>query len=688
MRFLIAALIAVAPGAFAAEGMWTLDKLPSAQLQKQYGFKPDQAWVDKAMRSSVRLAGGCSGSFVSKDGLVMTNHHCANECIQQISSSKKDYIADGFLAKTRADEVMCPQIEINRLEKITDVTERMNQATAGKDGKAYSDAEKAEKSRIESECVGAEKEQTRCDVVDLYHGGAYNLYRYHRFQDVRLVFAPEKDIAFFGGDPDNFNFPRFDLDLSLMRAYENGKPAEVADFFPLNPKGAEEGEATFVTGHPGSTQRQLTVAQLERLRDVDLFKRELRLSEQRGVLERFAAEGAENARVSQEDLFGVENSFKAIYGQLIALYDPAVFNLKRKQESDLRAYAKAHKDLQAKYGNAWDEIAKAQATYRNLETRWLMLEGTRGGARGFWSDHFRIARWLVRGAAERAKPNPDRLREYTESALPSLTQDLFSPAPIYPNYEKVKLAWSLTKLREWLGADDPTVKQVLGKESPEQVASRLVDKTKLSDVATRRKLWEGGADAIAKSDDPFIALAKALDDESRAVRKRYEEDVEAIERKNAERISRVRFAREGTSVYPDATFTLRLSYGEVKGWDEKGQPVKPFTTFGGAFERATGAWPFALPKSWLAAQDKLDPEQRFDFVTTNDIIGGNSGSPVINRKGEAVGLVFDGNIHSLGGAFWFDERVNRTVAVHSGAILAALKNVYHADAIAEEMTAR
>ncbi|MGQ0587331.1 MAG: S46 family peptidase [Gammaproteobacteria bacterium] len=678
---LLAGLLACS-GAIAAEGMWTLDNLPKAELKQRYGFTPDAAWVDKVMKSSVRLAGGCSGSFVSADGLVMTNHHCANECIQQLSTAKKDYIADGFLARKRTEEVACPTMELNRLEQISDVTARINQATEGKSGKDYSAAQKAEKSTIESECVGADKEVARCDVVELYQGGVYKLYRYHRFQDVRLVWAPEKDIAFFGGDPDNFNFPRYDLDISLVRAYENGAPAKVKDFFSFSAAGPGDGELAFITGHPGRTQRQLTVAQLERVRDVDMVSRLIRLSEMRGMLAQYASAGGEAARVSQDDFFGVENSFKAIYGQFQALLDPAVFARKQDDERKLRAFARAGKLKEN--AAAWDEIAAAQATYRNIQERWRQIEAPRA----FWSHYFDHARALVRGAEERGKPNPERLREFTEAALPSVTQQLFSNEPIYPAYEKVKLAWSLTKMREWLGADDAFVKGVLGSESPEGMAARMVDRTRLADPALRKQLWEGSAAAVAKSNDPFIELARKVDAEARALRKRYEDEVEAVEKKAAERIARVRFAQSGTGAYPDATFSLRLSYGEVKGWDEKGKAVTPFTTIGGAFDRHTGAQPFALPKSWLNSRAKLNLSQPFNFVTTNDIIGGNSGSPVINRNAEVVGLVFDGNIHSLGGAFWFDERVNRAVSVHSGAILETLRNVYGAPELAAEMAGK
>jgi hypothetical protein len=674
-------LLVCASGAFAGEGMWTPDNLPMAQLQQKYKFSPDKKWADHAQHAALRLAGGCSGSFVSPTGLVLTNHHCVNSCVQQLSTADKDFIKSGFYAKDEKDEIKCPEIELNRLDTISDVTARVKQATDGKSGEAYSKAEKSVKSDIEKECVGDANETTRCDVVALYHGGVYDVYKYHRYQDVRLVFAPELAMAFFGGDPDNFNFPRYDLDMGVLRAYEDGKPAKVVDFYPFSKHGADEGELTITVGNPGGTDRQLTVAQLETTRDVDTTQALLLLAERRGMLEQFRSESDENHRIAQSDLFGVENSYKALRGRLLALQDPQVFDLKRKQENELRDFVNADPARKAKYAAAWDEIAKALVTYRNIETRHRYIE--RG--QGLGSRYFNYARALVRGAAERGKPNAERLREFTESRLPSITQSLFSTAPVYPQYEKVKLAFTLTKLRENLGADDPFVKQVLGKESPEAMAKRLVDGTKLGDPTVRKALWDGGADAVAKSDDPFIVLARSVDAQGRAIRKQLEDQVESVIDKNSELIASARFEKYGTSVYPDATFTQRFSFGEVKGWEVKGQWVKPFTDIAGAFARATGFEPFALPQSWLDARKRLDMKQRFDFVTTNDIIGGNSGSPMINRKAEVVGLVFDGNIESLGGDFWFDERVNRTVAVHSGAILEALRKVYKADRIAKEL---
>jgi len=678
------ALAATAPVTRAAEGMWTLDNLPLADMKKAYGFSPDQAWVDKVMRASARLAGGCSASFVSKDGLVLTNHHCVEECLSELSTPEKDLRHLGFLAPRREDERVCPGMELNRLEQITDVTAEFGKATLGKTGRAYTDAVNATKARLESACVAGEKASRRCDVVTLYQGGRRHLYRYHRFQDVRLAFAPEVEIAAFGGDPDNFNFPRYDLDMGLLRAYEGGKPAPAADFFAWNAQGAEPGELVMTSGHPGRTQRQYTVAQLERLRDIDLPASLLRLSEERGYMNRYATEGQEQDRLAQEELRWIENSFKVLYGQLEALRDPVVFERKKKEEAELRHLAASRADLRAEAG-AWDEIAKAEAAYRNLQLRLRFTER----AQGFNTGYFSLARTLVRGAAERAKPDAERLPEFSESNLPRVEAGLFADAPIYPGFEKIKLAWSLVQMRQWLGADDALVRQVLGRESTDGLAARLVDDTGLADMATRKALWTGGLAAIQASKDPFIQLALAVDAESRQWRQRMENEVSSVETKNAERIARVRFALSGTKAYPDATFSLRLSHGVVAGWNDHGREVPPFTMMAGAFDRATGSDPFKLPASWLGAQKAgvIDPKQRFNFVTTNDIIGGNSGSPMINARAELVGLAFDGNLDSLGGAYLYDGRVNRTVGVHSGGMLHVMNTVYHADALVQELKA-
>lgn len=676
--FLSAALVALfALPAVADEGMWLLNDFPAADVGAKHGFTPSDKWLEHARLASVRLAGGCSGSFVSKDGLVLTNHHCASGCIQQLSTKERDLMADGYVARTLADEIRCPEIELNQLVEIVDVTERLGTATQGLTEAAYIDALKREMSRIESECADGGK--WRCDVVTLYQGGAYHLYRYKRYQDVRLAFAPEFRIAFFGGDPDNFTFPRYDLDMSLIRAYENGKPARTPDHFRFSKAGARGNDLVFVSGHPGRTQRMLTIAQLGFLRDVQIPARLARLAELRGLLTEFARRGDEQRRISTEWLFGVENAYKAYKGRFEALVDAEQFARKVAAENDLRARVAGTPDA-----DAWDRIAAAVAEHRRFHDAHALLEG----GQAFPGDLFGLARMLVRGAAERGKPNEARLREFTDAALPSLEQALFSEAPVHPELEEVLLAFGLTKLRELLGADDPTVRLVLEKESPEDMARDVIRWTKLGDPAVRKALWEGGQAAIDASVDPMILLARLVDNEARALRKRYEDAVEAPIRKASEAIARARFAHAGGRGYPDATFTLRMTYGTVKGYEERGRTIDPITRTAGLFARATGKDPYRLPQSWLEAKDRLDPRTPFNFASTCDIIGGNSGSPVINRKADLVGLIFDGNIQSLGGDFWFDESVNRAVAVASPAMIEALKKVYRADRLLKELAPR
>ncbi len=680
MRNLLAAGLLFLPlAARADEGMWTYDGFPKERVEKKYRFRVTDAWLEKARLSSARLARGCSGSFVSEDGLVMTNHHCAQECIQGLSTAQKDYFQDGFYAKAIADEPRCPDVEVDQLVRIGDVTGRIHKATAGLEGAEYNKALKGEMAKVENECQTSD--DLRCEVVSLYHGGIYDLYEYRRYQDVRLVFAPEFRIAFFGGDPDNFMFPRWDLDVSFLRVYENGKPAKMKEHFTWSQGGAGAGELTFVSGHPGGTSRALTIAQLEYQRDVALPERLIRSSELRGLLTEFQRKGPEEKRISTEQLFYLENGIKALRGRWDALRDRRFFASMVRSEQALRAKL-AKSPEGAKSLPALEAIAKAQDRLRQIRVPYTHLEyGV-----GFGGDLFHHARTIVRAAEERAKPNERRLREYRESALPELVQTLTSPAPIYPQLEKLLLGHSLTKLREVLGPDDPVVMKILGKQAPQEVAVRVVDGTKLLDPAVRKALYEGGEKAVAASADPMVALAKLADPDARAIRKAFEDEVESVVQKNQERIAEARFSAIGRSTYPDATFTLRLSYGQVKGWRRAdGVYVEPFTTIGGVYERATGRDPFKLPDGWTAAKGKLNLQTRFDFVTTNDIIGGNSGSPVFDRNLQIVGLIFDGNIESLGGDYGFDEAVNRAVAVHSEALIEALSKVYGAQRIVEEL---
>jgi hypothetical protein len=688
MRRIIAATLAIAlapPLAAADEGMWTFDAFPKEKLHRAHGFAPTDAWLEHARLSSVRLAGGCSGSFVSPNGLVMTNHHCAQECIQGLSTAEKDLFANGFTAPTQADELRCPDVEVNQLVAIADVTARIRKATAGLSGEAFQKALDAETARIESACQTSA--DLLCQVVRLYRGGVYDLYTYRRYQDVRLVFAPEFRIAFFGGDPDNFEFPRYDLDVSFLRVYQDGKPAATKDHFGWSPGGPKEGELVFVSGNPGETKRLLTVAQLADERDAALPETLIRFAETRGLLLGYQLLGAEAKRTSMELLFTYENAFKARTGEWDALRQPAFFESLVRRERDLRAKLARAKDGK-RYLAAYDAIAKAQVRKRALRVQRLYVDtASRHESRpaAFPGELFFRARTIVRGAAERAKPNDQRLPEFSEASLPALVQTLLSPAPIYPDVERVRLAHGLGKLREMLGPDHPVVRKVLGKESPAEIAARAVSGTKLFDPAFRKSLWEGGAAAVDASDDPMIALARLVDPDARAIRRQWESEVEAVEKKNAEILAEGRFAVEGRSTYPDATFTPRLSYGVVKGWKQGDRSIPPFTRLAGAYERATGKDPFQLPESWIRAKDRLDLETPMNFVTTNDIVGGNSGSPVFDREGRIVGLVFDGNRLSLGGDFGFDETVNRTVAVDSAALIEALSKVYGASRIVEEL---
>lgn len=696
---LLAVCAALGAGtAVADEGMWTYNNFPADKVAQKYGFKPDQAWLDKVRLSSARLAQGCSASFVSPDGLVMTNHHCAHSCIAQISSKAKDYVKDGFVAKSLADEVKCPELEVNQLTSISDVTARMNTATAGKSGADYIAAQKAEMAKITKECSGDDR-GVRCDVVTLYKGGKYDLYKYKRYQDARLVFAPELAIAFFGGDPDNFNFPRYDLDVSFVRVYENGKPAQTTNYFPFAKTPTKAGDLTFVSGHPGHTSREYTVAELEFERDFSQPKRLLRIAEFRGQLTEFGKKGAEQKRISSSDLFYMENAYKARLGRQSALTDKAFFDSKVKAQSDL---INAIKDPKKKsdVGNAIKSIDVATKRARELWPAYINLEA--GWA--FPADTFSIARMLVRAADELSVPNEKRLKEYGDAALPGVYEELTSTAPIYDELEVLKLTFGLTKLREMLTADDATVKAILGKKSPETIAQELIKGTKLKDpkarrpylvyedvvdATTKKKTGERvvgvNKDAIAKSTDPMIVFARLVDKDARAVRKQIEDEVESVISLNSETVAKARFDSYGTSLYPDATFTLRLSYGAVQGWKERGAEVNPITTIAGAFERHTGEDPFKLPATWLKAQKALDGTKAMNICTTNDIIGGNSGSPMINKEGEIVGLIFDGNIHSLGGEYGFNPENNRAVAVHTAAIFEAVDKVYGAKALAAEL---
>jgi hypothetical protein len=680
------AVVLVTGVAVADEGMWTFDNVPQAAIQQKYSVTLEKPWLDKLQRSITRFESGCTGSFVSPDGLVLTNHHCAMQCLTELSSPTANYVDDGFNATTREAEKKCPTQMLSVLVEMEDVTAKVNGATAGLADAQANQARKQELSKLEAACTESSKKNRTtgplaCESVTLYQGGQYFLYKYRRYDDVRLAFAPHHAIAAFGGDPDNFNFPRWSLDFSLMRVYEKGKPARSPNYLKWRIDGAQPGEATFVAGHPGNTSRLLTLEQLRFQRDVSVPSYLIRNTELRGRLIQWGKTGEEPARIASDYLQSIENSLKVYRGFQAALLDDALFLRKGTQERELRARVASDSKLNGASGQAWDDVAKAQERYRQIYNNYLFLEA---GA-GFNSKLFGYARQLVRGAAERSKSNEQRLREYADSNLPKIASSLLATTPVYPDFEQVTLSFSLDKMRETLGPDAAIVRKLLASESPESLAAKLVTETRLADPAARKALWDGGAAAINSSKDPMIVLAREIDGEARALRKIYEDEVQAPVAASQEKIAKARFAVLGTNTYPDATFTLRLSYGAVEGWMENGQTVEPYTRLSRLYERTTGKDPFRLPQVWLDARDKLDMSTPFCFVTTNDIVGGNSGSPLVDSEGQLVGLAFDGNIHSIAGSFWYDGKMNRTVSVHPAIIITALRDVYGSKGLANEL---
>jgi hypothetical protein len=680
---LMAMLCCLAVFSTADEGMWLFNKAPKDQIKKNYNFTVTDPWLEHLRLGSVRFNNGGSGSFVSEDGLTFTNHHVGRVCLQQLSTEKKDYVKDGFYAQTQADEGKCPDLELNVLVDIQDVTTDVQGAAkpdmSDADG---AQAQREKMSAIEKEC--SEKSGLRCDIVTLYAGGMYNLYKYKKYTDVRVVFAPEAQMAFFGGDRDNFEYPRYDLDITYFRVYENGKPVHLDNYLKWSSTGTKAGELVFVSGHPGGTERLFTMAELNYLKDVQIpFVLDL-LTRRDKVLHEFAAQATENARVAADDIFGVENSIKAYKGRRSGLNDKELMDTKAAAEQKLRAAVDADPKLKTAYGPAWDEIAKTVEVRKQLFYRFTFIER----ALGFNSQLAQFARTIVRVTVDKQKPNPQRLREYSEARLPSLEQQLLSTAPVYRSLDVATLTESLTLMQEKLGPDDLTVQRALNGKTPAEAAKAYIDGSKLDDPAVRKQLYEGGADAVAKSADPLIVLMRDIDQRARGLRKQWDDQVDALMRSNSTKIAKARFAVQGTGSYPDATFTLRLSYGTIEGYQQDGKRIPPYTNIGGAFEHAAAngnKGDFELPRSWDEAKSKLDLKTPLNFVHASDIIGGNSGSPTVDKKGEVVGIIFDGNIQSLPWDFAFDDRQGRAVSVDSRAILESIRKIYHAGPLADEL---
>ncbi len=673
------ALLALAGSSVADEGMWTFDNPPTKLIQQKYNFTLTKEWLDHVRLSSARLNDGGSGSFVSPHGLLLTNHHVARGQLQKNSTPEHDYIKNGFYAATPDQELKTPDLEVNVLMSTEDVTARVQ--AAEKSGPTPEQQFAARKKIIAD--IERESLQTtgmRSDVVTLYQGGEYWLYRYKKYTDARIVFAPEQQAAFFGGDPDNFTYPRYDLDMALFRIYENGRPIDTPNYLKWNAKGVDDGDLVFVSGNPGSTQRLDTVAQLEFDRDAALPNQLKLLRNRIAILKRFSAAGAEQERKAASRIFNLENSVKAFEGDLRGLEDKHVMDTKRADEEKFKAVVNANPQWKSQYGNAWNETAEAT---RKASAR---LKGQY--FRSLDSDLATMAMRVVQYVTEVRKPDGERLPGYHDAQLESLRFSLFSPAPIYTDMDVARMTGALELDVQEMGANDPFLKIVLNGKAPGQVATELVNGTKLADPAVRKQLIEGGEAAVNASTDPMIVLARKLDPLRREQIKWFEDNVQSVEERAGEQLGKARFAAYGKSTYPDATFTLRLSYGTVKGYPMNGTIAPPKTTMFGLYDRAASfdyKDPFYLTSRWKEGRDKLDLSTPLDFVTTNDVVGGNSGSPVIDRNGQLVGLIFDGNIESLVGDYVYDIETNRSVAVHTAGMTEALKKLYGASWLLHEL---
>jgi hypothetical protein len=665
----------------ADEGMWTFDNMPVKLLLEKYGFKPTQEWLDHVRLSSVRFNDGGSGSFISPNGLVMTNHHVAIGQLQKLSTAQRDYVATGFYAPTRAEEAKCPDLELNVLMSMENVTQRVMASV--REGLSAEQALKAREAAIALiEAESQKQTGLRSSVVSLYQGGEYWLYRFKRYTDVRMVFAPERQAAYWGGDWDNFTYPRYDLDVALFRVYENDQPAKTDHYFKWNTAGAHDDELVFVSGNPGSTDRLFTVAELKYERDCRYPMILNYVNKRIAILGQYAAKGPEQQRRALVQIFGLENGKKAMTGEYQqGLLSEDLMKKKELEEKDFRDRVAANPQWAADYGSAWDMIAKVMKEQEKIYKPqfYHQLMGSRLAA---------YATTIVFYVKETNKPDADRLNGYHDAELETLRYNLFSSAPVYADLEETNLAGTLKIALDELGPDDPFLKIVLGGRVPAQVAQELIPGTKLADVAYRQELIKGGEKAVLKSKDPLIVLARNLEPFYRETIKWNKDNIESILVPAREKIGLARFAAYGKSLYPDATFTLRLSFGTVADYPMNGTRAPYKTTLYGLYDRSLGfdkSDDWALPSRFWERQKALDLSTPVNFVSSCDIIGGNSGSPVINKDAAIVGLIFDGNIESLAGRFFYDESVNRAVAVHPAYIIEALRKLYDAGAIADEI---
>ena len=664
--------------------MWTFDMPPLEYWARRYNFRPSQEWLDHVRLSAGRL-GGCSASFVSADGLVMTNHHCARGCVEGVTRQGEDLLGNGFYAPTRADERACPGGVVDQLLETTDVTSRVSGAVPeNTPANRAAELRDAEIRAIQTQCRGNAGDAF-CQVISMYAGGQYKLYRFRRFSDVRLVMAVEASTAFFGGDPDNFTFPRHDVDMSFYRVYVNGQPAHMDHYYRWSANGSREGDLIFVVGNPGSTGRLNPVAVLEYLRDVQYPASIDALDRQIATAHQLSNLSPERAAALRNQVFGLENSRKATVGYQSGLLDPQLMDRKRAWERDFRARVNADPTLRRQYGAAWDNIARIRREMASLDVRRRYY-----AFNGYGSRLLNLGGTVARFAAENAKPDSARLPQFRDAMRQRLEGGLYSAAPIDTTQEKHLLTAYFTAMARELPATDAVRRQALGTQSPEDAARAMVRASQILTADQRRALVQGGAAAMAASADPFVALARVIDPLERPIGTRWTQ-LQNEEAQNNELVARALLAVFGNTVAPDATFSLRISDGEVLRYPYNGTLAQPYTTIYGLYDRSFGFGgqaPWSLTSRWMAAKDRINLATPLNAVSTNDIIGGNSGSPMINRDGEVVGLIFDGNIEGLPLRFLFAERVGRSVWVDSRAIIEALRQVYDAGALADELTRR
>ena len=687
-RVLVLAIVlaAVALGASisADEGFWPYNAIPKAAIKAKYGFTVTDPWLQHLQLATVRF-GGATGSIVSPRGLVLTNHHVGLGTLQRLSTPEKDYVKNGFYAPTLADELKVPGMTLSVLQSIEDVTAKVNAAV--KPGMAAAEVNEARQSAIRELQEGAAAGTSK-QVVSLYAGALYHLYTYKVYSDVRLVFGVEYQVGFYGGDPDNFTYPRYNLDVSMFRLYENDKPADTPNYLKWSANGSKEGELVFTSGHPGATQRLNTVAHLKYLRDVALPFSVASLEMREAATKKWMAKSPENARQSVSELFGIQNSLKSQRGRLGGLRDATLMTKKEAAESRLRAELAKNAAKQAELGGAWDVIEKTLAVAREIDAERNFITN----AAGLNSTLFTMARNMVRAAYTPPSAEGGRGgRGGGRGGAPAAGGR--GGAPTAPNLEreKLNLTESLTFMQTFLGADHAIVKRILAGKTPEARAAELVDKTRLTDAEIVNLLRAGGKATIDASTDPMIVLARSLENDAQAIAKRYQDEVTTVQQAEYPKIGQAVFVVDGAKAYPDATSTLRLSYGTVKSYVEDGKKIPAYTDFAGLYARSAqhnGEAPWDLAPRWVENKTGLDLKTPFNMVTTNDIVGGNSGSPVVNRKGEVVGLVFDGNIQMLPGYYIYEDSVNRSVSVDSRAIIEAFRKIYKADALADEMTGK